>query len=477
MFLVMTRRHVLVGGSALTLLAGLLTVHGAGGIAVSATGVGAQMPTQAFYDGTSGVENTASGGIWTDLSGGVAARPYVRSLAVTNDGVTEQVFSDSGVTPPAVATGGLTAVVSPTNLCKSGVTPSPGVCYATPNRVAVTLVRAQGDTSGWDFSTDGADASPRVDADTVVDLTLALNTLGTSLRWSWVNGELVSWQTSNLGREDATVRIRFRPATQPRVMTFPEGNGCTATPVRDCDIAAADDQVLAASLVLSLDQTLDAALTGAVFATENAFSGYLQPAGTSAAPALDIQVASTHLTSTGAPQLGTVQALLPSTALLQLYAIPAADAARAFTTTRAGATGTNGTPTYEVWTAAENGTDGLLVTVRDITFSVPSYRVKSRVPRAASSSSLTATRTALALRGTGCTASRPCSASVYDLGKGTQSRFVAARKPVAKGLAVATKAATLRVARRDLPRGHGYAVVLRRPGTHKLVSTARGTVG
>ena len=147
-------------------------------------------------------------------------------------------------------------------------------------------------------------------------MTLALNTLGRSLRWSWANGDLVSWRADRLGQDDATVRIRFRPAMAPLVTSFPDGNGCTATPVRDCDIERADTEVRTAALLLSLDNTLDSALTGAVFATQNAFSGFLQPGGTSSAPTLDVQVASTHLQSDGSQQLGVVEALLPSAALL-----------------------------------------------------------------------------------------------------------------------------------------------------------------
>jgi len=472
----MARQTALALSASLALVAGLLAAQPGATLAAEAGNPGTGMATQASLDGTSGVPNSSGQATWSDMVGGTAARPYVRSLSVVNDGVTTPVFSDAGVTPPATPEGGLTAVVSPVNLCAAGQQAQEGFCYATPNRVAVTLVRAHGDTNTWDFSADTPDLSPRVDADTVIDMTVALNTLGRDLRWSWANGELVSWRPDRLGQDDATVQIRFRPAVAPLVTSFPEGNGCTATPVRDCDIARADAEVRTATLLLSLDDSLDPALTGAVFATQHAFSGFLEPGGTATAPTLDIQVGSTHERSDGSPQLGTLQAVLPSVSLLRLYGIPAADAARAFTTTRTGDAGTNRAPSYAVWNAADNGTDGLLVTVRDITFSVPSYRLTSRIARAPSSATVGAKRTRVALRSTRCVPNRRCFATVYDLGASRSTAYVATGRVVARGLAVAAPATTLRVPRRALPRGHAYAVVLKAARSKKLVSTARGIV-
>jgi hypothetical protein len=471
-----SRRRALAIAASLSLVGGLLAAYPVSTVAAAAGNPSIGMPSQAFLDGTSGQMNTGSSGIWTDMQGGVAARPYVQSLSVVNDGVTTAVISDAGVTPPPAPEGGLTAVVAPVNLCKAGQPAQAGNCYATPNRVAVTVVRAQGDTNLWDFTADSPGMSPRVDANTVIDMTIALNTLGRSLRWSWANGELLSWHTNRLGQDDATVHIRFHPAMAPMVTTFPPGNGCTATPVRDCAIDLADAEVRTAALLLSLDTTLDPALTGAAFATQNAFAGFLLPGGTASAPTLDIQVASTHRRPDGSPQLGILQAVLPAAALLRLYGIPANDAAQAFTATRAGDPGTNAPPTYAVWNAAENGTDGLLVTIRDITFSVPSYRLRSRIARATTTAAVAGKWTKVALRATSCTAKRRCLASIYDLGVKGQKSYLAVGKVIANRRPVLSRASMIRVPKRALSRGHAYAVVLKKAQTKKLVSTARGTV-
>jgi hypothetical protein len=64
-----------------------------------------------------------------------------------------------------------------------------------------------------------------------------------------------------------------------------------------------------------------------------------------------------------------------------MYGVLPADAGAAFTATRSGDPGTNSAPVYTPWTAEANGSEGLLVTVGNITFSVPRYRVKGKLTR------------------------------------------------------------------------------------------------
>lgn len=433
------------------------------------------MPPQSFLDGAAGSENSSSGGTWADMAGGVSARPYVTSLALINDGVSTPVFTGAGVTPPATGEGGITATVAPVNLCKAGEAPSPGRCYATPNRVAITLTHVDGMNLSYDFSHPTTPLTPRVDADTVVDMTVALNTLGSSLRWTWVSGQLLFWQTSNLGAANASLHLRFHPTVSPLVSSYPADNGCSATPIFNCHIAQADADVLSASLLLSLDTTLDPVLTGAVFATQHAMLGFLSPRGAPAAPQLDFQVASTHTAADGSAQLGSLQALLPSAALLSLYGLTPADAAPLFTTTRAGDPGTNSAPTYAPWTPAANGSDGLMVTVRDITFSAPTYRVKARLAPAVAVGIRTRAGTAISVKGAGCTALRPCAVSVYDLGLPHAARPASAA-PLLRATALLKATAVVHVPAAKLAKGHRFAVVVRNTRTHRAVSTARGVV-
>jgi hypothetical protein len=479
------RRTFVLGVAALTVAAGLsgglpATVAHADPVSttVPATAsVGDGMPGQAQVDlaATDPANSMHSPG-WADVPGGVAARPYVSELTVINGGTTNPVITSGDTTPPTTSTGGVTAVVSPFNLCQAGQTPAQGVCYTTPNRVGLTVGYATNSGMGYNFADPSVAVNPTVDANTVIDMTVALNTLGSSLRWTWVNGDLLYWQTTNLGHNNAAVHIRFRPGTAPYVAQFPASNGCTATPMRDCDIPRADGQVLTASMVFSLDDTLDPALTGAAFATQNAIAGLLAPGGTQAAPTLDIQASSTHTKADGSPQLGTVQAFLPAAALLNLYGIVPGDAGTAFTTTRTGDAGTNNAPTYTPWTAAANGSDGLLVTVTGITFSVPTYKVAGRLRAVRSQARVRRNKTTLTATVPGCTRKSNCLVTVYDLGPQRSARFVATQRTALANQRLKSAGLSLTTPVSRLRKGDRYLLVVHSTKTGRLLVSTAGTV-
>jgi hypothetical protein len=434
------------------------------------------MPAQGWADLASNDERSAGNAGWGDLAGGVEARPYVTSLRVINGSSVTPVITNGNATATSVPAGTVTPVVSPFNLCKIGQTPSPGSCYATPNRVGLTVGYSNGDGVGNNFADPSVPVTPAVGASTVIDMTVALNTLGRNLRWTWVNGDLLYWQTSNLGRADASVHVKFRPAPAPYVAQFPANNGCTATPIRDCALARADAEVLSASLVFSLDNTLDATLSGAAFATQNAVFGYLQPSGPPDAPTLDIQVASTHTKADGSPQRGTLQAFIPAAALVNLYSLMPADASTTFVTTRTGDAGTNSPPNYQSWNAAANGSDGLFVTVRNITFSVPKYKVANKLRRIATSASVRGATTTVKSTIAGCTKTSTCRATVYDLGLRTAPRYAARLTPVLVNKTLATTALALAAPASKLSKNHRYLLVVRSVKLNKLLASTTGTV-
>ena len=433
------------------------------------------MPSQASTDlASTDPSNTTGQAGWGDLAAGVAARPYVTSLTVINGSQSTPVIVNGTTTADDPQAGSVSALVSPYNLCRTGQAPAAGVCYATPNRVGLTIGYSTGATLGSNFADPSTPVSPQVDAGTVFDMTVALNTLGQSLRWTLVNGDLLYWRTTNLGQANATVRIKFRPAQAPYVARYPDSSGCTATPAWNCSIQSADGEVLSASLFFSLDATLDASLTGAAFATQGAFSGYLQPAGTALWPRLDVQAASTHTKSTGDPQLGTVQAFIPAAALTYLYGLLPDDAASSFLTTRTGDPGSNNAPTYTPWTAAQHGSDGLLVKVSGITFSVPKYQVKGKIIVAATKGKVAGTMTSVTSKVTGCTAKAPCLANVYSLGPASTGRYVATRTLLLKNKRV-QNTVSVQVPSKLLRKGYRYLLVVHtRAG--KLAGSGVGTV-
>lgn len=454
----------------------VLSIAALGLIAAAAyAAVPAGTPSQASNDGSAADAGfSGSGGLWGDLPGGVASRPFIRSLSVVNGGVSTPVITDGLAAAPALQNGDVTAVVAPFNLCRTGEAPSPGRCYATPNRVGITFGYADNGNVGTDFANPQTPLRQAVTPDTVFDVTIALNTLGSTLRWTWVNGDLERWTASRLGRDDAEIRLRVRPVVTPAIdWSAVPSNGCTATPIRDCDIPRSQGETLSANLVLSLDDTLDPSLTGAVFATEGAIAGFLQPAGNASAPVLDLQIASAHLTAAGAPQTGSITALIPAQALLNLYGVLPADAATFFRATRTGDAGTQSAPVFRRATVAADGTDGLRASISGITFSAPTYALSrtAKAPRtSARRRGATTTVTAPALKA--CRAAA-CTATVMRIPSAVKAKAVIA----GKGRTTASGALALALPSSRLTKGSRYTLVLRYavgPKKGKLVTTAVG---
>lgn len=441
------------------------------GIPASATAFPDGLPTQEQTDliSTDPANSSHQAG-WADLTGGTSNRPYISSLTVINGGTSTPVITGGSTTPPSVPAGFVTAVITPYNLCTVSQTPAPGVCYATPNRIGVTVAYNAGASNGWNFGAPSVATSPTIGPNTVIDMTIALNTLGANLRWTHVTGNMLYWHTSNLGTPSATVRIKFKPVITPYVATFPEGNGCTATPIFSCSIAQSDGDGLSASLVLSLDDTLDASLTGAAFATQSTIFGYMQPAGTASAPRLDMQISSSHLNSLGSLNEGTMQAFIPDAALLNYYGLLPGTARSVFAATRSGSSGSTGTVTFADWNAATDGSDGLFVEVPGITFSTPTYKFA----RTLAATSVTAARAGAATRFTATVNSCPtrakCKIWVYDLGSVTSPKYVAKSTVVSSRTPLTARHVDLTVPTTKLKRSHRYLLVVKSRTGKVLVS-------
>lgn len=419
------------------------------------------MPSQASMD--SPMPGSGMGqGTWSDMAGGLTARPYIKSLAVVNGGSSTTVFSGGIDAAASVPVGGVTAVISATNLCAAGQTPEPGRCYATPNRVGISFGYNTPQGLGLDFSSPSVPLLQTVNADTIFDVVIALNTLGKPLRWSWVNGDLVSWKASGLGNDDAEIRLRVKPVLTPAIDWSAHGPvGCTATPIRDCSIDRADGKYLGAQMVLSLDDSLSSALTGAVFATRGAIAGFLEPGGSSTSPTLDLQIASSHLATDGTPQTGVLQAFLPASALLNLYGVVPEDATAFFSTTRRGDAGSQSAPVFAARSESPTDNAGVLVTIEDITFSAPTYRVARAQAALKPRASIRGKAANLSVKPNATCKKKACTITVYKLtsGVGAKATKVASGKSDKAGkLAIAVPVA-------KLPKGSTYVVSVRKGKT------------
>jgi hypothetical protein len=357
--------------------------------------------------GTGGAQD----GNWSDLSGGVVNRPFVQRLAVVNGGV-ETVLLENGTTTSSLSNtaGSIGVVVSPLNLCDSTEDPSDpnNNCYSSPNRIQVTLVYRksvgqvgynlsfpndgnQGTLSGNAVPLQSFDGSTSItiDAETTIDLTLALNTLGQSLRWTWLNGIPSFWRLNSLGGQAATLRLKFKPAVQPSIHypSQPGSSSCTAIPVTSCDVSRSNSDWLGATMVLSLDETLSSGMTGALFATEGAIIGSVDAAtdSTSGLPGLIYGLASSHFDYLNVARSATLRAFVPAAGLVQVLGFPSftegvgsgTNPSTVISAQRTDASSTS-TNAFQVWNESVHGENGLLVTISGITFSAPQYRVKSK---------------------------------------------------------------------------------------------------
>jgi hypothetical protein len=185
------------------------------------------------------------------------------------------------------------------------------------------------------------------------------------------------WASTVSPLANGEVRVKFTPKTVP-VMSV---GGCSQIPVSTCDIPQADSEVLEPGMILSMDNTLDPALSGVLFGTSSAFIGSLEaqvPSGQP--PVLTYGVAAPHKLAPGAgggDRQGTFFAFLPSSVLSLFGTSTNAFDSNIFSVARTGDPGTF-SPSWTQWNAGDNGTDGQLLTISDISFSAPKFVVSRK---------------------------------------------------------------------------------------------------
>lgn len=354
-----------------------------GSLLVSVSHVSAASPTETGMPDQSQLDAvSAQNATWANMTGGVAGRPYVSALSVINGGVSTAVITAGSTTAETnVPTGRIAVAIAPFNLCRTGQTPAPGVCYATPNRIGISVgYQTQPGQLGYDFSKATNLLTP-VTADTEFDITLNLNTLGKSVRWSWASGVATYWNTSNLGTDGASIRIRLKPTLTPVVMQGTQQVGCSQVPVQTCPYTQNTHETLSASLVLSLDNTLGEVFTGALFSSTRSYMGSLmvQPGET---PQMTYGVSAPQTWSDGTQNSASMSAVLSDAALLNFYgATPEMAATPEFQTGALNLArtdgGTQGAITWTRWTLDVQGIDGWLVTIPDIRFVTASAETSS----------------------------------------------------------------------------------------------------
>jgi hypothetical protein len=412
------------------------------------------------------------------------------------DGGTTTTFISGGQPTHAAQAGDLTAVVMPVNLCRTNQAPAPGVCYNPPNRVGIELGYLTTDPThpvGTDFAqhpgVSGFYDNITIDQTSTIDLTIDLSTVGQPLRWSWVNCSLLSWKTSGLGTAHGTVSLSMHLTPTPWE-TLAGQNGCSATPIFDCTIHQSAQDLLSGNLVLSVDSTMDAALTGAVFATQQATFGYLDP-GSPGSASLSIQAGGPHLLSDGTLNSATISAFFPESAMLSIYSMTSADAASSIAVSSL--TGTSfQSPSFASATASDIQDQGLWVTIPGVQFPDvsnstvrrggsstpgPTWAVSSKATSVVGSAQVAGSTTKVSVGSVPkCPTSVGCKAYVFDLGpKSTKrSKITATLRSRTAGLSVTGRSLSWKVGAAKLPKNDRYLIEFKKGA--KILSVATGVV-
>ena len=363
------------------LVAGVLAGPFVGGtVRVSAANPGDGMPGQSFVDKVASSNDYA--GLWGDAPGGVAGRPYVKTLNIVNAGVSTPVITNGTVSTPESATpGAVTAVISPYNLCKTGQ--SGNMCYASPNRLSIQIgyVKERG-SIGYNFSSPtGSNGAAQqlvttVNADTVFEVVVNMNTWGTNLRWTWMNAVPQYWKIDNLGTPSAEITMRIKLTTGPDVHCQ---TGVPVMPCNPTDAARnsggvfAPKKILRFDSVLSLDTTgVSEALNGSLFASSNADIGSLETLNTQNGPSLNYGITGPSEMD-GQSTTAVFNAFVSDASLLNYFGVTSDVVGTedfknsALAITRADG-GSGAAPSWVRWDAATFGTDGWFLTVTDIKF-------------------------------------------------------------------------------------------------------------
>jgi len=307
---------------------------------------------------------------WPQAAEGVAGRPFVVAASVDST----QILTNSPTAPGTESwNGNWRVVISPANVCRTGQTSN---CYASPNRVGVTVTYEVTGNNLYNFAGSSLTAAG-VNANSVFDLTLNLNAFSSNLGWTWLNGQPTYWNVT--GNQ---VHVKFKPGLSPSTSGI--DGGCSRIPVEGCATTQAAAELLTANFVMSFDTTLNSIFDHTLFASEGAVIASLE-VGTGFNPAtpttnsLTYGVASTHLNTDGTSRRGTFYAVLPNAVLTTSFGL--ADVAQASTlmqvkrvTDTSGVTGTD-TVTWTPWLSADNGIDAQLLKISDISFSAPKFRV------------------------------------------------------------------------------------------------------
>lgn len=316
------------------------------------------------------IDQSTDGG-WSSSQIGISGRPYVTDMFFDGQRV-------GGGNQPGNEnfTNGWRLLVSPNNVCRQGQSPAPGVCYVNPNRVSFNLVYVVNGNTHNDFN--GATISNLglgVDENSEFEFTINLNDMAQDLGWTWVSGTPTYWKA-----DGDVVHLKVHPASKPSTHQIDEH--CSTIPVSTCDTNKAADEILTIEFVMSFDDTLNSVFDGTLFASTDAVIASLETApgfdpATPDANSITYGMAAPHLMADESARSGTFYALLSNDQLAVFGVSDPATVADSLKITRSSSDSGTFDSSWATWTADTNGTDGQLLTLTNISFSVPKFTVNN----------------------------------------------------------------------------------------------------
>ncbi|MEN9692828.1 MAG: hypothetical protein RLZZ330_472, partial [Actinomycetota bacterium] len=320
------------------------------------------------------IDASTEGG-WSSAQIGLSGRPFLANGYLRKASDDSMVNIGSAVGPTfETFNGNWRLLISPNNLCHSNQTPAPGVCYTNPNRVTFSLAYIHNGNTYNDFS--GATlASLGVTEEDTFHFDIDLNDMANDLSWTWVSGTPTWWSVN-----DSMVTLEVHPAMTPS--TFDIDEHCSTIPVSTCDTNEAADEIFTVQFVMSFDDTLDAVFDHTLFASTDSVIASLEtaPGFDPAVPAnnaITYGMSAPHLLAGGADRIGTFYALLNSDQLAAFGVTDPATVADTLKITRSSSDEGTFDAAWSAWNADDNGTEGQLLTLTNISFSVPKFTVNN----------------------------------------------------------------------------------------------------
>lgn len=185
--------------------------------------------------------------------------------------------------------------------------------FANARKVGLFVYRRDGINAHMDLAGAETPGGDPITADSEISITVDFRTLAQYYSFSLVHGDVLDWQPTGLGTEDAQLSVTMRPTTTPLVDYEAEGaQFCTATPPV-CEVESSEMDVLSASFDMDFDQEgAFAAFTGSYFGLTGATGGFVQASGNT----LQATLGGPHFLEDGTTlNQGRLQAFLPDSVL------------------------------------------------------------------------------------------------------------------------------------------------------------------